>query len=527
MADIESLRYMIKAAWEGARAVDQAERDIRDLGDAGEETARRSRLSFESIGKAAAIGGVAIAGAAMAAREAWQLLGEGAELEAAEDRFGRLAESIGSTSDSMMTRLRDATKGMATDAELVASASEIMSLGLQDTEDGVVRLATVAGNLGWDMQQVIMTMANNSTMRLDSLGLSIEDVQTKMRALEEQGIDADKAFDLAVIEAGEEKYRLLGDAADTTAGKMKIFETAIRNAQDEFKLELVGGFAEGLGDTAEEAARSAENIEALTGAAGRFFGTLAGNILGDLGNQLTTREILNQASALGLLTDREADYLFAAEKSGRITAEQAQQLENLRTQVDQLNNLSDSWMRASEATGEYAVNVGRALSDVEAGIISASGSQLEWQNILSVTNTQVEAGAEYLNKMAWEAAMLGVQAEGAGISLAEQLAPALHTIVYEGEEAAAGIERLNAELDKLSGRTVEAHVNLKQQYYAAGGDFTNTQPSPYVEADFPTYTPPAQVPQGAGTTINVTNNYNSADAAAIGQAINEWDRLPE
>jgi uncharacterized protein YbdZ (MbtH family) len=70
-----------------------------------------------------------------------------------------------------------------------------------------VRLATVVGTLGWDMQQVILTFANLSTMRLDALGLSVEEVKNKQKELMEQGMSTAAAFKEAVIQAGEARCR--------------------------------------------------------------------------------------------------------------------------------------------------------------------------------------------------------------------------------------------------------------------------------------------------------------------------------
>ena len=43
-------------------------------------------------------------------------------------------------------------------------------------------------------------------------------------------MNADQAFDLAVIEAGEAKLKLLGSAAGTTAGKMEMLRADFENA---------------------------------------------------------------------------------------------------------------------------------------------------------------------------------------------------------------------------------------------------------------------------------------------------------
>jgi hypothetical protein len=84
----------------------------------------------------------AFVGVGLAAQQAYATLRAGAELQTTTERFGKLAASIGTTADVMLGKLREATKGMISDAELMASASGIVSLKLAENEDQVVRLAT-------------------------------------------------------------------------------------------------------------------------------------------------------------------------------------------------------------------------------------------------------------------------------------------------------------------------------------------------------------------------------------------------
>ena len=176
-------------------------------------------------------------------REVYATIGEGAELELAEQRFSNLTESIGSTSDAMLHDLSAATGGMMSDAQMMASASQIISLGLANTQTDVVDLASLVSQLGWDMQQVIMTFANNSKARLDALGLSVTDVNARMKEFEAQGYDTDRAFDMAVIAAGKDKLALLGSAAGTTVGDMARLEAGIANVTDGLKTEFADAAA--------------------------------------------------------------------------------------------------------------------------------------------------------------------------------------------------------------------------------------------------------------------------------------------
>ena len=176
--------------------------------------------------------GLGVAGAAyfavsQAAERAYATLRAGAELQTTTERFGKLAASIGTTADVMLGKLREATKGMISDAELMASASGIVSLKLADNEEQVVRLATVVGTLGWDMQQVILTFANLSTMRLDALGLSVDEVKQKQKELMDQGMSTAAAFKEAVIQAGEARLEVGG--VSETEQAFKQAEAAVTN----------------------------------------------------------------------------------------------------------------------------------------------------------------------------------------------------------------------------------------------------------------------------------------------------------
>ena len=174
-----------------------------------------------------AVASAAFVGVGLAAQQAYATLRAGAELQTTTERFGKLAASIGTTADVMLGKLREATKGMISDAELMASASGIVSLRLADNEEQVVRLSTVVGTLGWDMQQVILTFANLSTMRLDALGLSVDEVKAKQKELEEQGLSTAAAFKEAVIQAGEARLEV-GGVSDAEQS-FKRAEAAVTN----------------------------------------------------------------------------------------------------------------------------------------------------------------------------------------------------------------------------------------------------------------------------------------------------------
>jgi hypothetical protein len=254
-----TLSIVVDAVWKGAPAIQKAQADVGKL----ERDAKGGAAGIGSSFKSAAIGIGAVVGvlgaAALAGRQLYATLREGAQLQTIKQRFDKLSESIGTTADAMLGKLRTATKGMIDDMSLMSSASQIISLRLADNESQVTRLATVVGTLGWDMQQVIQTFANMSTMRLDALGLSVKEVENKAAELEKQGYSTAEAFKEAVILAGEARLDV-GGVSEAEAA-FKRFEASITDTKNAL-LENAVALANNIGlvsDLNEMATRSGLN----------------------------------------------------------------------------------------------------------------------------------------------------------------------------------------------------------------------------------------------------------------------------
>ena len=171
---------------------------------------------------------------------------QSAELEFMAGKFDRLSLSIGTTSDVLLDDLRKATQGTRSDAELMASASDFMALGFAKTSDEAVRLSTVAGALNMNMNQLVLTLANQTTMRFDQLGVSVVGFQEKVDALVKSGMNADAAFQEAFLQQAEEQIQKVGNVADSSLGSMMQMESAFKNLSVVIKqdfTEAVGGVA--------------------------------------------------------------------------------------------------------------------------------------------------------------------------------------------------------------------------------------------------------------------------------------------
>lgn len=192
-------------------------------------------------------------------KQVYEAAREGAELEMLGTRFDNLTASIGTTADALMIRLREATSGMMSDAELMQSATDFMSLGLANSADEVVRLSNVAGQLGMDMNQLVLTLTNQTTMRFDALGVSVDGFDEKVQKLKESGMDANEAFTEAFLQQAEEQIERVGSAADTSMGDFMRMEAAFENMSNTFKLQaaqVIGPVIEMLADGFAQVAQS-------------------------------------------------------------------------------------------------------------------------------------------------------------------------------------------------------------------------------------------------------------------------------
>ena len=243
MAD---LKIVISALNKASGDLSKVKGDIKGVGDAGKD-AKGGVTGFSDglgaiLGKAALVAG-AVTSVALAIREVYTSAKEAAELDYAKDKFDALATSIGTTSTALLGDMRDATSGLVSDAELVAGAGQMMALGLADTHEEAVRLTTVAGELGMNMNQLVLTLTNQTTMRFDQLGVSVAGFEEKVKALEEAGYSANDAFTEAFLQQAEAQIGKVGSAADSAVGSFKLLEAGLKNLGDAAKANLLDTLA--------------------------------------------------------------------------------------------------------------------------------------------------------------------------------------------------------------------------------------------------------------------------------------------
>lgn len=162
----------------------------------------------------------------------------GATIEYLSTRFDRLADAMGTTSEVMLGKLHEATRGMISDADLVEKAGQIMALGLMKTEEQTVRLVKVAAGLGMDMNQLVLTLTNQTVMRFDQLGVRVDGFKDKVAGLKAAGMDASDAFKEAFLAQAEEQLAIIGEKADSSVGSYERLRVAFKNLGDTVASDL-------------------------------------------------------------------------------------------------------------------------------------------------------------------------------------------------------------------------------------------------------------------------------------------------
>ncbi|RLC72470.1 MAG: hypothetical protein DRI81_16350, partial [Chloroflexi bacterium] len=121
-----------------------------------------------------AIGKVGELGRALAR----DLINEAPRLEGVRRTFNTLAADIGENADAMMSAMREATRGMVSDADLMQASNKLVAMGLASSSSEAAELAEVATQLGVAMgedavgslENFALMLANQSIPRLDSFG---------------------------------------------------------------------------------------------------------------------------------------------------------------------------------------------------------------------------------------------------------------------------------------------------------------------------------------------------------------------
>lgn len=189
----------------------------------------------------------------IATKKVYELGKAGAQIEYTSIKFDRLAKAAGSTGDVFLQDLRYATKGTISDFKAMELGANLLQLGLSKNTKEAGRLAGVMTAMGMDVGEVTLALANQSTRRLDQLGISL----TKFNEIKEQlkrenpNLSNADLFTEAFLRTGEQTIATTGNMADSQAGQFMKFEAAKENIGNTAKMNIADILAEPLGGIAD------------------------------------------------------------------------------------------------------------------------------------------------------------------------------------------------------------------------------------------------------------------------------------
>ena len=277
---------------------------------------------------------------------------EGAELEYARQRFDNLSESIGTTSGLLLGDMRVATKGTISDFELMGSASDLMALGLAKSHDEVIRLTTVSGALGMNMNQLVLALTNQTTARFDQLGISVDGFDEKVDRLKLTGLSTSDAFKEAFMLQAEQALGLQGSMADMTIGDFMRMESSFKNFSD--------AYMEGVSKDLAPATKEMSSLFSVF--ADRF----------NANNQFDA--IVDKLEAAGIATDQfKSRFKDTKNFAGWITDTEAfnQLLGDMESRLVSASNGTQDWADANDRVYESMNNVSEATDYIGASVPKA------------------------------------------------------------------------------------------------------------------------------------------------------------
>jgi hypothetical protein len=413
--DYEGVSATLKAA-EGLREVDDAARGAREGLERSEGGFSKVQASIVTLNSALGIAQTAFGAVQNVVGGVWSALEEGAAVQDAQEDFDALATSVGTTASAMLNDMGAAAGGMLSNAEMIGAASDLMLLNLGLTEQQIVDLVGVAGELEWSMDALANTLNTKSSRGLKELGLGIEDVEGRVDELTAAGYSLDEAFTLAILEAGRERIELVGGASETAAGKMVIATNAVEDYTSALKVQAV---------------QLADNIG--------LFDALAGAAEG-MNAFIEAADALDEALRRGVITRQEYNELNAMIRRGGVEIAQAVREE-----------LVGAWEEEARAL-QWVVDQYDAYYAAQE---------------LAAVGTQMSADAVEDGLALWGQVVEGQEAVAAAAALAAEdgfyLADAFAALAVAAEEYAAKQE--------LANNAASAWAEYTAELTAQGGDY--------------------------------------------------------
>lgn len=213
-------------------AVDKASKEIGGVGNA-----------LDKLGKVGLIAGAAVVGVVTGLGvAAFSLAKDAAKVERTRKTWDNLAKSLGETGGDIES-LREATRGMVNDADLMYSSSKLMSMGLAGSNAEAAHLLEISTQLGSAMgvdatqaaEDFALMLANQSIPRLDTFGISSGVVRQRIEEMmaADQNLTREQAFLNATLEQAEITLGKVGEQGVGAAADMDRLKANVDNLKSQ------------------------------------------------------------------------------------------------------------------------------------------------------------------------------------------------------------------------------------------------------------------------------------------------------
>lgn len=438
-----------------------------------------------------------------------------AKLGAQSLRTKQAFEAISGGADEASANLeamQAATRGALSEQQAMASANQLMQMGLANSSEELAQLAEMATRLGGAMgkdataslEEFSLLLANQSIPRLDTFGISAGKVRTRINELTSTvaGMTREQAFMTAVMEEGQTSMERLGPAVDDAALSFERAEAMAVNLRTELGERLAPAIStaldagmllltwnEQIAEAQREHAESVvitaasyeEYIAELTRAAGVT--DMVVNAEGHLVEVQQVRGHIVERLVQENFALSEAEFGVArAVDAVRQTVDSA--TVGWANASDVIRGSTDSTLQAAAASREFAAAQAQSAQDSAAlaqSLKDATSSQIA-SRLIGMLDPEKLGGEAYSEVVAEIGTRFGLmddesialaenmgalaEAIESGVIPAENADDALIALIDDAKDGRVDIENLTDEFRDLSGWSLSAGAGMRD---AAGG----------------------------------------------------------
>ncbi|MCC6457283.1 MAG: hypothetical protein IT328_20180 [Caldilineaceae bacterium] len=393
---------------------------------------RGSREVIPGMGMVGGLAGYTVAGFAisqlgrMAVNTTMELTKQGTALRRSDFAAQQLAGSTNRL-NTLLQVYQKATGDTQTSGEAMAKVSQLMAIGFADSEEELRKFVTASRgaaaatgqDLAYIQSQLQLTIANQSTMRLDQIGLGITEVKDRVSELKETmpGLSDEARYQEAVLGLLNEKFGGLANSAEVGASGLELLLKQMRELNEEAARyveqrtnPIFESLAVGLGS--ENTAARANHLRRM-----------ADSNSGDVVNFLSGGEAGRQGAAMG----RTADLLL------ELDAAMTKGVPGAAALMKQVQELANALIDSGFAT-EDQIEKAQQL-EIAYGLLLTGGVQLAAQQEETAESTANTS--EEMIKLATETAATAGE---------------LGYLVNAAWSAGAGLDDLGDRADILAGK---------------------------------------------------------------------------